>query len=229
VSAHEAALVAFLAGDLDREAARDFDNHLLGCESCWTALREDRAARAALERLRDTAPAGLADRVRLAVELQTSPRRHRARPWKVVTGLAGLIAAGLVAIALTVLPSGSSSPPSVATVVHFARLIPSSPRPLAGHPASVPLGRPIALSSGGQPIELVYYRVGDTEALVATSPQQFSMPSYGHPLGGSPGMAWTATRSGISLLCLNGPRSTLLAATVPLGQLNALAAQLHLH
>ena len=229
MSAHEGDLVAFLAGDLQPEAARDFDQHLLACESCWTALREDRAARAALEGLRDAAPAGLADRVRLALELQTTPPRRRGRPWKAITGLAALAVAGLVATLVTVLPSTPPSPSAVATVVHFARLIPSSPSVPAEPTASGPLGRPVTLTSAGHPIELLYYRVGDTEALVATSPREFAMPKDGRPLGGSPGMAWTAHRSGISLLCLNGPRSTLLAAGVPLQQLIALASQLHLH
>lgn len=229
MSAHEANLVAFLAGDLDAEAARDFDDHLLSCESCWTALREDRAARAALERLRDAAPAGLAERVRLAVDLQDDPPRPRRRRWRAVTGLAVLIGTTVVAIVVSLPPSAPSSPPAVATVVHFARLIAARPGSPAGQIGAVPLGRPVELTSGGQPIELVYYQVGRTEALVATSPQQFAMPSDGRPIGGSPGMAWTATRTGISLLCLNGPRSTLLAAALPLAQLTELATQLHLH
>jgi hypothetical protein len=41
-------------------------------------------------------------------------------------------------------------------------------------------------------------------------------------------MAWSATRSGITLFCLNGPRPILLAAPEPLARLQALAAQLHL-
>jgi hypothetical protein len=41
-------------------------------------------------------------------------------------------------------------------------------------------------------------------------------------------MAWSATRAGITLFCLNGPRPILRAAAAPLTELEALAAQLQL-
>ena len=40
---HDRLLVTFLAGDLDRAAAREWDEHLLEREQCWRAVREDRA------------------------------------------------------------------------------------------------------------------------------------------------------------------------------------------
>jgi hypothetical protein len=58
-----------LAGELSSDERTEMDAHLLSCSSCWQAVQEDRAGRLALEQLRQPAPPGLADRVRLAVEL----------------------------------------------------------------------------------------------------------------------------------------------------------------
>ncbi len=60
---------------------RRFDEHLLQCEECWRAVQVDRAARFALEKLREPAPAGLHDRVALAVTIAApdAPREGRRR------------------------------------------------------------------------------------------------------------------------------------------------------
>src|SRR5258708_18576874 len=76
-------LGAFLAGELDAAGARRWDEHLLECEQCWQAVREDRAGRQAAQLLRQPAPPGLADRVAFAVEVAAAGRgatRRRARP-----------------------------------------------------------------------------------------------------------------------------------------------------
>src|SRR5258708_28945007 len=76
-------LAGFLAGELDEAGARRWDEHLLECEQCWQAVREDRAGRQAAQLLRQPAPPGLADRVAFAVEVAAAGRgatRRRARP-----------------------------------------------------------------------------------------------------------------------------------------------------
>jgi hypothetical protein len=229
MSGHERDLLAFLAGDLDPDYAQDFDTHLLSCESCWAAVRADRTARALLEGLRDPAPAGLADRVRLAIEVdgRSQRRRVRRRPtW--LAGAAVLAAAALTGLVVAVVPRAPSASPAVTAVVQFAREIPSSSSTLPEYPQPTPLGAPIALTVGGQRVDLTYYQVGRVEAVVASSPRQFAMPAGGRPLGGPSGMAWSAARSGITLFCLNGPRPILLAAAGPLTQLRDIAGQLHL-
>ena len=60
---HDRHLAAFLAGELDPAQAWRWDEHLLECERCWQAVREDRAGRQAAQLLRQPAPDGLADRV----------------------------------------------------------------------------------------------------------------------------------------------------------------------
>src|SRR5215470_20441170 len=79
---HES-LQAFLAGRLGSADARRWDEHLLECEACWQAVREDRAGRQAAQVLRQPAPTGLADRVAFAVEVaaagRTAAPRHARR------------------------------------------------------------------------------------------------------------------------------------------------------
>src|SRR5262249_58127194 len=104
-------LAGFLAGELDPVDARRWDEHLLECERCWRAVREDRAGRRAAQLLRQPAPPGLADRVAFAVEVaaagppaaprQARPRARasrRARPgarpgWRLLAGAGGLAVA----------------------------------------------------------------------------------------------------------------------------------------
>src|SRR5215471_10669660 len=111
---HHRLLTAFLAGDLDPAEARRWDEHLLECEACWRAVREDRAGRQAARVLRQPAPPGLADRVAFAVEVAAagraaaprrarraarSPQCARSGGWLRWPRLAG---AGAVAVALAV-------------------------------------------------------------------------------------------------------------------------------
>ena len=81
------------------------------------------------------------------------------------------------------------------------------------------------VTAGGQRIMLRTWRLGSTEAVVATSGQPFPMPTRAHGLTG-PGMAWTAQLGNIGLYCRNGHTSELVAAPVPEAQLAALAAWL---
>ena len=78
----ETRIVAFLAGELSNEEERRFDRHLLSCEQCWRAVQADRAAHFALDQLREPAPAGLHDRVTLAVALAAAEASPGHRPWR---------------------------------------------------------------------------------------------------------------------------------------------------
>ncbi|SRR6266536_1261839 len=193
-------LAAFLAGDLNPDAARRWDEHLLECEQCWRAVPEDQVGRQAAQVLRQPAPGGLADRVGFAVEMAaagqtgaqpqagpgTRPSR-RARPgtrlrWAWLAS-AGALAAGL-AVTLTVLllPSGRESgsmPAAVAAVARYAQALPAPareqhPHP-GGRPAPVEVGLPVTMTAGGQQIVMRTWRLGGTEAVVAVSSQPFPM------------------------------------------------------
>jgi hypothetical protein len=89
----------------------------------------------------------------------------------------------------------------------------------------VAVGRPVTVTVQGQRIEMRTWRLGSAEAVVAVSGQPFPMPAGAHAASGG-GMAWSARLGKISLYCLNGPTSELLAAPVPAAELAALAARL---
>jgi len=244
---HDRLLAAFLAGELNPAGARRWDEHLLVCERCWRAVREDRAGRQAAQVLRQPAPPGLADRVTFAVEMAAartaaqrparpgSRSRRRGRHdrrlrWRLAG--AGAVAAGLVITLLVVLLPGGrqagSVPAAVAAVARYAQVIP----PPTGeqhpqHAAPVQVGRPVTVTAGGQRIVLRTWRLGTTEAVVAVSSHPFPMPVHAHGVSGR-GMAWSARLGRLGLYCLNGQTSELVAAPVPAAELAALAARLPL-
>jgi anti-sigma factor RsiW len=236
---HDRLLAAFLAGDLDRAAAREWDEHLLECERCWRVVREDRAGRQAAGLLRQPAPDGLADRVAFAVELAAAsaatphlPRRtvRLRRSW---LAAAGALAVGLAVTLLVLrLPGGRAGMPApLAAVAHYAETIPP-PAHQAGlgtseQAAPVEVGHPVTMTADGHHIVVRTWRLGGTEVVVATSGQPFPMPSGAQGASGG-GMAWVARAGKLSLYCVNGQTSELVAAPVPAAELAALAARLPL-
>ena len=231
-------LAAFLAGDLDPADARAWDEHLLECEACWRAVREDRAGRQAAQVLRQPTPPQLADRVRFAVELaaagtiaQPRPRRGVRLRGRWLAGAGGLVAAVAVTVAALQIPGGretGSMPAAVAAVARYAETVPPAPNPGpgVGRPAApVEVGHPVTVAAGGQRMVLRVWRLDQVEAVVAVSADPFPMPARAHTAAG-PGMAWTARLGTVSLYCRNGHTSELVAAPVPEAELAVLAARL---
>jgi len=251
MDSHDRLLSAFLAGDLAPDEALRWDEHLLACELCWRAVREDRAGRQAARLLRQPAPPGLADRVAFAVEVAAGARaasrrtthapghakrlghRGRGSRWRLAAAAALAVAAAVTLI--LALPSGGhqagSVPAAVAAVARYARAIQppgARQRSYSGWPAApVRVGRPVTMRAGGQRIVVRTWRVGRTEAVVAVSGRPFPMPGSGHGIPGR-GMAWSARLGPLSLYCVNGRTSELVAAPVPVAELAALAARLPL-
>jgi hypothetical protein len=240
MDAHDRLLQAFLAGDMGQADAQRFDDHLLECEACWRAVREDRAGRQAAHVLREPAPAGLADRVTFAVEVAGSAHTAPQRParaagrsrWPLAG--AGVLAAGvLVTLIGFLLPgrSGPAMPAAVAAVAHYAQAVPSPTGPAYAStgrrvsPAQV--GHSVTVIAGGQRILLRTWRLGGTEAVVAVSRQPFPMPAGAAAASGG-GMAWSARLGKLRLYCINGRTSELVAAPVPAAELARLAARLPL-
>jgi hypothetical protein len=232
-------LMAFLAGELGPADARRWDEHLLECERCWQEVREDRDGRLAAELLRQPAPAGLADRVRFAVELAAAgissprlPRRGVRLRWPRFAG-AGAVAVGVVVTAVVLLMPGgrASMPAAVAAVARYAETVPppaQPPEPGTGpRAAPVEVGPPVMITAGGQRIVARTWRLGGTEAVVAVSGRPFPMPPGAHGMSGG-GMAWSARVGTLGLYCVNGRSSELVAAPVPVAELAALAARLPL-
>jgi hypothetical protein len=229
-------LAAFLAGELDPADARRWDEHLLECEQCWRAVREDRAGRQAAQLLRQPAPPALADRVRFAVEVAAAgttapPPRHRMRLRRHWLAAAGTLATAVAVTVALLLPGGretGSMPAAVAAVARYAETIPTTwhQEPGSRQPGTpVEVGHPVSLAAGGQQMVLRVWRLGRVEAVVAVSAQPFPMPARARGVTG-PGMAWTTRLGTISLYCRNGHTSELVAAPLPQAQLTALAARL---
>jgi anti-sigma factor RsiW len=209
-------LAAYLAGELDRDAARGIDEHLLDCESCWQAICAARLGRRAAERLRQPAPTALADRIRLAIDVSARPKPRRfRRRWAVLATAAGALVAAAVTAALLV-PGHATrhDPPVISALVRLAAQ--SAPPQL--NPSSTRLG--------GQDVELQRYPVAGNTVVVATSARAFPTPGDAQPQSGA-AMAWTITRDTITVYC---PHSqVLLAGPVPSNALITLATRLHLH
>jgi len=252
MDSHDRLLAAFMAGELDPAAARRWDEHLLACEQCWRAVREDRTGRQTAQMLRQPAPPGLADRVALAVEVAAADRTAAQRPapprfgaprrarrgrrprWQRLAGAGTLAAALTVTLLALLLPAGYQAggvPAAVAAVTRYAQTIPAPPQkqrlPPVGLPVPVAVGRPATVTAGGQQIVMRTWRMGRTEVVVAVSAQPFPMPAHAQGVSGR-GMAWTARLGTLSLYCLNGRTSELVVAPVPVSELAALAARLPL-
>src|SRR5215472_3972133 len=145
MDSHELMLRAFLAGDLGPADARRFDEHLLECEACWRAVREDRVGRQAALLLRPPAPAR-----------PPAKRPVRRMRWRLAG--AGMLALGVLAALIAVLlPGGGGTPAmpgAVAAVARYAQAVPLPAGPSraqsgrAGAPAEV--GHPVTVTAGGQ-------------------------------------------------------------------------------
>jgi len=238
---HHRPLGAYLAGEMDHAEAGWWDEHLLECEQCWRAVREDRAGRHAAELLRRPAPPGLADRVALAVELAAAgpgPGRRagaRARPrWRWLAGAGtGTFAVGLaITVVMLLLPGARPGvPAAVAAVARYANAVSAQARPQVPgtdrRAMPVQVGRPVTMTAGGQQIVVRTWRLDSVAAVVAVSGQPFPMPpgARGAPGGG---MAWSARLGKLALYCINGQASELVAAPVPAADLPGLVARLPL-
>jgi Putative zinc-finger len=207
-------LAAYLAGELDPDAAHAIDEHLLACDRCWQTVSAARLGRRAAERLRQPTSPTLADRIRLAIQLapDTAPAQRRRPRWAVLAAAGVALVAGIVLTALLVpWHTARNDPPVITALVHLA----------AQPGAPVPGTREL----GGQPVELRRYPVDGQTALVATSTQAFPTPADARIRSGSV-MAWTITRGRVTVYC---PHSeVLIAGPVSAATLSALATRLHL-
>ena len=240
---HDKMLEAFLAGDLGAAGVGQWDEHLLGCEQCWRAVREDRNARRAVQVLRQPAPAWLADKVSFAVEVAAAspgaPPSRRRPPSAAMLALASIAAAAFIAVSVlthSLISAGSVGgrqvanarlPAAVAIVTHYAETLPAHPQSSGtrGRPRLELVRRRIALLPDGQRITIATWRVDGLTAIVATADRFFPMPRDARLVSG-PGMAWSAQFGTLTLYCANRRPSELVAARAPESTLRTLAATL---
>ena len=214
-------LIALLAGELSEDERAACDGHLLECEDCWAAVLADRAGQAAACTLRVEPPDGLAERITAAIGSAATPRGkavHRMRMRLVAATSAIAMAAGATGW-LVGAERRPADPPAVAAVTAVA------PRVAADAAAASSV---VHLAAGGQQISVRFAQADGIEVAIATSRDLFAAPAGAQQLS-TGGMAWVAQRGPVALYCLNAERpSVLLAGSVPVGQMPALARDLGL-
>jgi Putative zinc-finger len=236
-------LVAFLAGDLSVDEAREFDDHLLSCEACWNAVRADRAVRTALSSLREPAPAGLSDRIALLTEMapdRTFRRREDGRGLRSVLGdvderpgtarrrrwlPAAIGAAAAVGLALGLVLAGGSSPPGMPAQVAAVAAI-AEPMSSA---SSAPSERNFTVD--GESMHVQFFVVDHLVVTVATEKTSFPMVAPSELESGSSSRSWLASIGDLGVFCMNHDRngeSMLVMAKMPAAELPAVAVRLHL-
>ena len=221
----EPRLIAFLNGDLDPAAASEVDAHLLECDRCWRAVRDDRMGRTAAAQLRSPVPATLTDRLTLAIELPQEHRRRRART-RVAAGVSalGLVLLGSIATALYATSrDGHPSPDAVTQLVALSNRVPPADTTTQG--GAVQMGSTVTTEIGGRPARVSYFASQGAVDVVATSSAGFVPPRDARPVT-LDAMAWHLQRGGVTIYC---PRQdVLIAGRAPLAVLMQLAGQLHL-
>lgn len=236
-------LVAFLAGELSVDEAREFDDHLLSCEACWNAVRADRAARSALSSLREPAPAGLSDRIALLTEMapdRTSRRTDDGRGLRRVLGdvderpgtarrrrwlPAAIGAAAAVGLALGLVFASGSSPPGMPAQVAAVAAI-AEPMSSA---SSAPSERSFTVD--GESMHVQFFVVDHLVVTVATERTPFPMVASSELESGSSSRSWLASMGDLGVFCMNHDRngkSMLVMAKMPAAELPAIAVRLHL-
>jgi Putative zinc-finger len=240
MSCDEDRIAAFLNGELSDADEQSFDEHLVDCESCWSAVQEDRAGHLAVERLQVPAPLGLADRVTASINLAGKRSigeapvrpvgagrpldRARYRPrWLVPAAVLVVVAIVGGAIAWTVNQHQVSDPPQIAEVVAMA----------SSASNNTPLRSGEHFDIDGQSLTVRSYRIEGITTLVATSAHPFPMPASSHLVAGSSPTAWMGTDGKLAMYGVNRPagndrKSVFLVAPMPMARLPQVAAQLHL-
>lgn len=253
----EGRLLAFLAGELDAAEERAFDEHLLTCETCWRAVREDRVGRLALDELRVSTPLGLADRVALVVRLadqsatgepttgesatdqstgeHVRPAGHRRLERRGVRAASRrrtrLVAAAALLLAVLGGTLGWALQGGPATEPPQIARVVAMLSPGTADAAALRAGEQFRF--GGQALTVRSYRVEGDIVLVATSSRPFPVPAGSHVPGGSSPTAWTATKGKLAMYGVNRPAggrraSMFLVAAMPMAELPGVAARLHL-
>lgn len=207
----DVALAALLEGDLSETQAAAWDEHLLGCDTCWTALGEARRGRVLAASLREPAPVALSERVEVAVGVaaRSGPRgpRRRVRQVVAVTTVILVLAAGAL-FAVERRDDGVQDAEPIAVVLRLAA---------DGDEAAPPVGKGIVITR---------LHVNGRDVVLARADRPFPMPEGAIALADDPQSPWLARRGEVSLLCFSHPAPMLLAGRASPDTLTAVAAAL---
>lgn len=105
----------YLSGSMSGRRRKDFEEHILDCEDCWSEVDLGRRGRSLAETARDLAPQKLRERVRMSVEAMPSPRR---RWWQVAVGASVVaVASIMLVVALDRTLGPPEQPPEIAVLL----------------------------------------------------------------------------------------------------------------
>lgn len=202
---------AYLAGELSEDERKDYEQHLLECDDCWTDVDEARRGLAAVESLRELAPSHLRAAVRRRSPLETSPRKHR---------VALAVAAGVALVAGTgaglVLARRPTEPAVIAAAFDGyvddelpGSAMPKAPAPDLSKLRMTDMGAGAGRIDGAAVTAYAYRDATGRRLIVYVGTTAFPMPRRAHMLHGKAG-PWMAHRDGIALLCARHPHKVLI-------------------
>jgi hypothetical protein len=223
----------FLGGELGRAQRWRFERHLVDCEDCWTQVQAARTGRAALESLREVAPAHTRERVRATSELSTGTPTGdtvggRRRRWALVP-ITAVAAATLVAAVIGLSIAAPPPDAQLAQVVagyyqDSSAWAPAGDRPPVTELAGLAwVGTRSTTLDGERVLGHSYARQDGTTVLVVSSGMAFAEPEGARPV---PDGDWVTEIDGLTVFCTRAPVS-LIVGTDPDTVTSAARALVH--
>ncbi len=205
---------SYVQGELAQRARVRFEEHLLGCEQCWTEVQRGRAGRALAERGRELSPPGLREDIRAAVALSGAERGRRS---PILVSVAAVLALGLAAAGLVVgnRLRGPRQPRAISAALASFRLdsapgvAPTLHAPPDLSAAGLRLLDSGRSSLGGMPVDVYRFTDGATKVVLFLSAERFPEAVGAQERGGSI-HGWRASDRGDVLLCADVPVPYLL-------------------
>lgn len=206
---------AYLDGALRSRARARFEEHLMGCESCWLEVDRARMGRGLAEATRELAPQDLRERVRASVAAEAAnvfPRRRLA------TALAVAILVAIASVA-GVLIVREEQPAVIAAAVQEFRSesqAPVSTPPSDPAPDLTSAGLTLDAQNAGRldemKVDVFHYRDSTGHRLTVYVAESPFPVAAGARRSGEDG-PWRASAGGLELLCSQVPHSLLAVSS----------------
>jgi hypothetical protein len=211
---------AYLAGELRGGSVRRFQEHLLGCEDCWTEVRAARRGRAVAESVRELSRPSLRESVRAAVALSAPSDRRRAHRAAITLAVASIVVvASAYGIGRLVVANDQGQPSTITAALAAFRSdrLPAEGPAIRPAPDLSSAGLQLMHSGhgivGGEAVDVYYYRgTSGARLFLFESRDLFPRASGARDLRGGIGHRWSATEGGLFMLCGDRPVPYLLVA-----------------
>ena len=205
---HDRQLVDFLAGELTGSELLAFESHLDMCDECRQALREDDAGRQLVASLRTPLERAVIGRLTARLDSATSAPAARGR----ALVLAAAAAIVLLVVVTGLVWTGRGAHPSTATPKSVVVQLLGGAAAVA-EPATSSMQ---TITIDGAPV------------VIADGATRLAMPADSAAVSSRSSDVWLVSRSGINVLCINGARPVLIASSLDVDRLLAIAAERNL-